>query len=145
MTVLNQLQIPTWQLSTLAAVSCEESSIITCYDWPEAFFSPPFFENNTKRKHIPSAVIMYAFSLNYMECYRGNAGKKKPVFCNSRKQHMNKKRKTDSQNSAPRLLLCEAVRKHYLKVFDNKNNWSLPLIQSHNSPTWIWTETIASM
>lgn len=36
MTVLNQLQIPTWQLSTLAAVG--GLSIITCYDWPEEFF-----------------------------------------------------------------------------------------------------------
>lgn len=38
MTVLIQLQVSTWQFPTLTAVSCEESSIITCYSWPEAIF-----------------------------------------------------------------------------------------------------------
>lgn len=38
MTVLIQLQVSTWQFPTLTAVSCEESSLITCYSWPEAIF-----------------------------------------------------------------------------------------------------------
>lgn len=126
--VLNQLQIPTWQLSTWAAA--EEFSTNTCYDWPEAFF--PFFKNNTKRKHFSSAVILYVFSLNDMECYPGNVGKKETVLCNSRIQDkkLNKKKK-ESQKSVPRLLLClRHQNTTSVRIVLNKNNQNLLLLFS---------------